>query len=70
MAALVDSPERGGAAAGLGLAGIGWLFAEIITDRLGRFLPFRLRSAVHWTARIPFATALLATALHAPNAVL
>jgi hypothetical protein len=70
MAALVDSPERGGAAAGLGLAGIGWLFAEIITDRLGRFLPARLRAAVHWTARIPFATALLATALHAPNAVL
>jgi hypothetical protein len=70
MAALVDSPERGGSAAGLGLAGIGWLFAEIITDRLGRYLPARLRAAVHWTARIPFATALLVTALHAPNAAL
>jgi hypothetical protein len=70
MAALLDSPERGGAAAGLGLAGIGWLFAEIVTDRLGRHLPARLRAAVRWTARIPFATALLVTALHAPNAVL
>jgi hypothetical protein len=70
MAALVDGPERGGSAAGLGLAAIGWLFAEIVTDRLGRYLPARLRAAVHWTARIPFATALLVTALHAPNAAL
>lgn len=70
MTALLDSPDRGGAAAGLGLAGAGWLFAEIVTDRLARFLPVRLRPAIHWTARIPFATALLVTALHAPNAVL
>lgn len=70
MSAFLNTANHGGAAAGLALAGMAWLFAEFITDRLGRFLPAHLRPAVLWTARIPFSTALLATALYAPNAVL
>lgn len=70
MAAFLDTLGPAAPATGLCLAGISWLGAEIITDRYGRFLPARLRPAVLWTARIPYATALLATALHAPNALI
>lgn len=72
ISAFLDSLGHGGAAAGLALAGFGWWFAEIITDNLGgfRLFPRRLLPALRWAARIPFATALLVTALHAPNAVL
>lgn len=70
MSAFLNAPDRGGAAAGLALAGMAWLFAEFVTDRLGRFLPAHARRGLLWAARIPFSTALLATALYAPNAVL
>lgn len=68
--AFVNSIDRGGAAAGLALAGFGWWGAELVTDRLGRipFVPQRTLPALHWLARVPFATALLVTAIHAPNA--
>lgn len=69
MTAFLDSTGGGAAAAGLALAGMSWLAAEFVGERYARILPRRLRPAATWLLRIPFATALLATALHAPSAL-
>ncbi|MGW7085039.1 hypothetical protein ACWGH2_16325 [Streptomyces sp. NPDC054871] len=52
--------------AGLVLAGIAWYAAELATERVG-LVPSRLRPAARVIYRIPFATILLAVALHAPR---
>ncbi|MEV8432013.1 hypothetical protein ACWHLZ_27995 [Streptomyces chartreusis] len=69
MAAFLDTLGPGAPAAGLALAGFGWFGAELIGERYVRILPSRLRPAAHWALHIPMSTALLATALHAPNAL-
>lgn len=69
MAAFLDTLGPGAPAAGLALAGFGWFGAELIGERYVRILPSRLRPAAHWALRIPMSTALLVTALHAPNAL-
>lgn len=69
MAAFLNTVGRGAPAAGLALTAFGWIGAELITDRYSRILPRRLRPAALWVARIPMATALLATVLHAPNSL-
>lgn len=68
--AFLDSLGHGGAAAGLAMAGFGWWFAEVVSDYLARIplIPRRALPALRWAARVPFATALLVTLLHAPNA--
>jgi hypothetical protein len=70
MAAFLDTLGPGAPAAGLALAGFGWFGAEVVGERYVRILPSRTRPPVLWVLRIPFATALLATALHAPNALI
>jgi hypothetical protein len=67
MAAFFNTLGPGAPAAGLALTGFGWIGAEVLGERYVRILPTRLRPAAHWALRIPMATALLATALHAPN---
>lgn len=69
MTAFLNTLDNGAPAAGLALAGFGWFGAEVIGERYVRILPSRTRPPVLWALRIPMATALLATALHAPNAV-
>ncbi|MFJ2007024.1 hypothetical protein [Streptomyces chartreusis] len=69
-AQFLDTLGPGGTAAGLALAAFGWIFAEVIGERYVRILPSRLRPAAHWALRIPMSTALLATALHAPAALI
>ncbi|WP_435218390.1 hypothetical protein [Streptomyces sp. bgisy034] len=69
MAAFLDTLGPGAPAAGLALTGFGWFGAELIGERYTRILPSRLRPAAHWVLRIPMSTALLVTALHAPNAL-
>lgn len=61
----------GAPAAGLALAAFSWVGAGLVTERIvSRYVPTdQLRAAAAWACRIPFATALLATALHAPNPV-
>lgn len=70
MAAFLDTLGPGAPAAGLCLAGFGWFGAEFVTERYLRILPSRVRPACAWALRIPMSTALLATALHAPNALI
>ncbi|CAL9350399.1 hypothetical protein SUDANB1_00449 [Streptomyces sp. enrichment culture] len=70
MAAFLNTLGPGGSAAGLALAGFGWFAAEVVGERYVRVLPSRVRPPVLWVLRIPMATALLATALHAPNALI
>ena len=67
--AFLQTTGNGGVAAGLALAFFAYIGAEFATERFGRFLPRKFRPALSWAARIPFATALLATALHAPHAL-
>jgi hypothetical protein len=67
MATFFNTLGPGAPAAGIALAGFGWIGAEVLGERYVRFLPARLRPAAHWVLRIPMSTALLATALHAPN---
>jgi hypothetical protein len=67
---LLDPLGQGAPAAGLALAAFGWIGAEIAGERYGRILPTRIRPPFLWVLRIPMATALLATALHAPNALI
>jgi hypothetical protein len=69
MAEFLDTLGPGGSAAGLALAGFGWFAAEVVGERYVRILPTRTRPPVLWALRIPMSTALLATALHAPNAL-
>lgn len=69
MAAFLNTLGPAAPATGLCLAGIGWFGAEVVGERYVRILPSRTRPPVLWALRIPFATALLATALHAPNAL-
>ena len=61
----------GAPAAGLALAAFSWIGAGLVTERIvSRYVPTdQLRAAAAWACRIPFATALLVTALHAPNPV-
>jgi hypothetical protein len=70
IAAFLNTIGPGAPAAGLCLAGFGWFAAEFATERYQRFLPPRTRPPVIWALRIPFSTALLAVALHAPNALI
>ncbi|MFJ7049025.1 hypothetical protein ACIQVC_37305 [Streptomyces sp. NPDC101112] len=70
LAAFLDTLGPGGTAAGLAVAGGGWFAAEVITERYVTLLPSRMRPPVIWALRIPFATALLTTALNTPNALL
>jgi hypothetical protein len=70
MAAFLDTLGPGGSAAGLALAGFGWFGAEVVGERYVRILPRRVRPPVLWALRIPMSTALLATALNAPNALI
>lgn len=70
LTAFLDTLGPGGAAAGLAVAGGSWFAAEMVAERFVVLLPSRTRPAVIWALRIPFATALLATALHAPNALI
>lgn len=70
MAAFLNTLGPGGSAAGLALAGFGWFAAEVMGERYVRILPSRVRPPVLWALRIPMATALLATALHAPNSLI
>jgi hypothetical protein len=70
MAAFLNTLGLGGAAAGLALAGFGWFGAEVVGERYVRILPRRVRPPVLWALRIPMSTALLATALHAPNSLI
>lgn len=67
---LLEPTGDGATAAGLALAGFGWIGAEFVGERYGRILPTRIRPPFLWVLRIPMATALLATALHAPNALI
>lgn len=67
---LLEPTGNGATAAGLALAGFGWFGAEFVGERYVRVLPSRVRPPVLWALRIPMATALLATALHAPNALI
>ncbi|WP_405579119.1 hypothetical protein [Streptomyces sp. NBC_01092] len=73
MAAFLDTLGPGAPAADLALVGFGWFGwfgwfgAELIGERYVRILPSRLRPAAHGALRIQMSTALLATALHAPN---
>ena len=60
----------GGVPMGLALAGMSYVAADLILTRYGRFVPQRLRPAAAWVLHIPFATALLATALYAPHALI
>ncbi|MEV5606993.1 hypothetical protein [Streptomyces sp. NPDC052225] len=53
--------------AALVLAGVAWYAAELAVENV-RFMPSRLRPAARVIYRIPFATLLLAVALHAPRA--
>lgn len=69
MATFLDTLGTGSSAAGLALAGLGWFAAEVVGERYVRILPSRVRPPVLWALRIPMSTALLATALHAPNAL-
>ncbi len=69
MATFLDTLGPGGPAAGLALAGFSWFGAEVVGERYVRILPARVRPPVLWALRIPMSTALLATALHAPNAL-
>lgn len=59
----------GGVPMGLALAGLSYIGADFALSRYGRLVPQRLRPAAAWVLRIPFATALLATALYAPHAL-
>ena len=59
----------GGVPMGLALAGLSYVGADFVLSRYGRFVPHRLRPAAAWVLHIPFATALLATALYAPHAL-
>ncbi|MDF2710664.1 MAG: hypothetical protein K0R62_6316 [Nonomuraea muscovyensis] len=70
ISAGLTASGNGGAAMGLALAGMYWLAADIALSRYGRFVPHRLRPAAAWALRIPFATALLATAIYAPRALI
>jgi hypothetical protein len=67
---LLDPLGQSAPAAGLALAFFGWFGAEVVGERYVRILPTRVRPPVQWALRIPMATALLATALHAPNALI
>ncbi|MFE9645297.1 hypothetical protein ACFYO0_14510 [Streptomyces sp. NPDC006365] len=69
IAAFLDTLGPGAPGAGLCLAGFGWFGAEFATERYVRILPSRTRPAAAWALRIPFSTALLTVALHAPNAL-
>ncbi|MFF5001728.1 hypothetical protein ACFY3G_02775 [Streptomyces phaeochromogenes] len=70
IAAFLAPLGPGAPGAGLALAGMFWVLAALFTERIvARYVPSdQLRAAAAWALRIPFATALLATALHAPNA--
>ncbi|MCL6733314.1 hypothetical protein [Streptomyces neyagawaensis] len=70
LAAFLDTLGPGGTAAGLAVAGGSWFAAEVITERYVILLPSRMRPPVVWALRIPFATALLTTALNTPNSLL
>ncbi|MFF7259492.1 hypothetical protein ACFZCL_04250 [Streptomyces sp. NPDC008159] len=67
LATFLNATGPGAPAAGLTVAAGSWFAAEIVTERYLGFLPSRTRPAALWACRIPFSTALLATALHAPN---
>lgn len=71
LAAFLDTLGPGAPAAGLALSAFSWIGAGLVTERIvSRYVPTdQLRAAAAWACRIPFATALLATALHAPNPV-
>ncbi|MFF9279540.1 hypothetical protein [Streptomyces griseosporeus] len=69
FAGLVHTARSGGVAAGLAMAAFTYLGGEFLLARFGRFVPPKLRPAAAWACRIPFATALLATALYAPRAL-
>jgi hypothetical protein len=69
LAAFLETLGPGGTAAGLAVAGGAWFAAEIVAERYVILLPSRTRPPVIWALRIPFATALLTTALHAPNSL-
>jgi hypothetical protein len=70
LTAFLDTLGPGGAAAGLAVAGGSWFAAEMAAERFVILLPSRTRPPLLWALRIPFATALLATAIHAPNALI
>lgn len=72
LAAFLDTLGPGAPAAGLALAAFSWVGAGLVTERIvSRYVPTdQLRAAAAWACRIPFATALLATALHAPNSLI
>lgn len=70
LTAFLDTLGPGGAAAGLAVAGGSWFAAEMAAERFVILLPSRTRPPLIWALRIPFATALLATAIHAPNALI
>jgi hypothetical protein len=67
---MLTAAENGGVAAGLALAAFSYIGAEAAMARYLRWVPARLRPPVLWALRIPFATALLATALYTPNALI
>ncbi|MET8475412.1 hypothetical protein ABZY90_19650 [Streptomyces sp. NPDC006422] len=59
---------RAAPTAALVMAGILWWGAELATENV-RLVPTKLRPAARIVYRIPFATVLLALALHGPRAV-
>jgi hypothetical protein len=67
---MLTASDNGGVAAGLALAGLSYIGAEFVMARYLRFVPPRLRPPVMWVLRIPFATALLATFLYTPHALI
>ncbi|MFF8485183.1 hypothetical protein [Streptomyces antibioticus] len=67
---MLTAAGDGGVAAGLALALFAYIGAEIAMARYLRWVPPRLRPPVMWALRIPFATALLATTLYTPNALI
>lgn len=70
ITAMLTTAQNGGVAAGLALAGFSYIGAEFAMARYLRFIPTRLRPPVMWVLRIPFATALLATCLYTPHALI
>lgn len=70
ITALLNTLGPGAPGTGLAMAGMYWIAAALFTERIvARYVPSdQLRAAAAWALRIPFATALLATALHAPGA--
>ncbi|WP_330349601.1 hypothetical protein [Streptomyces sp. NBC_00582] len=70
ITAMLTAAQNGGVAAGLALAAFSYVGAEYVMARYLRIVPPPLRPAAMWVLRIPFATALLATALYTPNALI